>query len=97
VQKQVDSAPLFPKVMEAFQQFIVKHGLLDGESGERLVRFCWCSDGPFDIRDFVVKQCFISKVGEFITLRILAASLSPRVVRYQCPIGFKATLLMSGH
>ena len=22
-----------------------------------------CSDGPFDVRDFVVKQCFISKVG----------------------------------
>lgn len=22
-----------------------------------------CTDGPFDIRDFVVKQCFISKVA----------------------------------
>jgi len=33
------------------------------------MRFCWCTDGPFDVRDFVVKQCFISKVR---TLRRLA-------------------------
>jgi inhibitor of KinA sporulation pathway (predicted exonuclease) len=95
VQKQVDSAPPFPKVMEAFQQFMVQHGLLDGKSGERLVRFCWCSDGPFDVRDFVVKQCFISKVSEFIALRIPAASFYFRVVRYQYLAGFEATSLMS--
>jgi len=61
-QEQVDSAPLFSAVMVEFQHFMVKHGLIDGETGERLVRFCWCSDGPFDVRDFVVKQCFISKI-----------------------------------
>ncbi|KAF9466388.1 ribonuclease H-like domain-containing protein [Collybia nuda] len=61
-QSQVDSAPPFPEVIEMFQAFMIKHGLLDAETGERLVRFCWCSDGPFDVRDFVVKQCFISKV-----------------------------------
>lgn len=59
--------------MENFQKFMVKHGLLDEENGERLVRFCWCSDGPFDVRDFVVKQCFISKVSEYIGFRILVA------------------------
>ncbi|GLB35330.1 putative exonuclease [Lyophyllum shimeji] len=61
-QEQVDSAPLFPAVLASFQKFMIKHGLIDGETGERLVRFCWCSDGPFDVRDFVVKQCFISKI-----------------------------------
>lgn len=100
-QKQVDSAPLFPAVMEAFQNFMVKHGLLDGESGERLVRFCWCSDGPFDVRDFVVKQCFISKVSEYIGFRILVASISSHDVdlcsRYRCQAGFKAMFLISEH
>ncbi|KAG5728368.1 3'-5' exoribonuclease 1 [Termitomyces sp. T112] len=61
-QEQVDAAPPFPSVLASVQDFMVEHGLIDGDTGERLVRFCWCSDGPFDIRDFVVKQCFISKV-----------------------------------
>lgn len=43
--------------------FLVKNGLIDAKTSQRLVRFCWCSDGPFDIRDFIVKQCFISQVG----------------------------------
>lgn len=41
--------------------FLVSHKLIS-ESGERLVRFCWCTDGPWDICNFVLKQCFISKV-----------------------------------
>ncbi|KAF8061507.1 ribonuclease H-like domain-containing protein [Lyophyllum atratum] len=61
-QEQVDCAPLFPAVLASFQKFMIKHGLIDEGTGDRLIRFCWCSDGPFDIRDFVVKQCFISKV-----------------------------------
>ncbi|KAG6889726.1 hypothetical protein C0995_015024 [Termitomyces sp. Mi166 len=60
-QEQVDTAPPFPVVLASLRDFMAEHGLIDGETGERLVRFCWCSDGPFDIRDFVVKQCFISK------------------------------------
>ena len=59
----MDAAPLFSDVLQSFQKFLVKHGLIDELTGERLVRFCWCSDGPFDVRDFVVKQCFISKVS----------------------------------
>ena len=77
MQNQVDSAPPFPVVMEEFQTFMVKHGLLDKESGERLVRFCWCSDGPFDVRDFVVKQCFISKVSEYIDFGIPCSFFRP--------------------
>lgn len=46
-----------------FARFLANHGLIDPKSGRPIQRFCWCSDGPFDIRDFVVKQCFISKVS----------------------------------
>ncbi|EPQ58448.1 hypothetical protein GLOTRDRAFT_35639 [Gloeophyllum trabeum ATCC 11539] len=62
VSKQVDKAPTFPEVMVMFSKFLSDNGLLHPDTGERLVRFCWCTDGPFDIRDFVIKQCFISKV-----------------------------------
>ncbi|KAF8892610.1 ribonuclease H-like domain-containing protein [Infundibulicybe gibba] len=61
-QAQVDSAPSFPEVLNSFSQFLVDHQLIDAETGERRARFCWCSDGPFDVRDFVVKQCFISRI-----------------------------------
>ncbi|KAI0807231.1 ribonuclease H-like domain-containing protein [Fomes fomentarius] len=60
-QEQVDVAPTFPEVLQDFRKFMEKHKLID-ESGQRLMRFCFCSDGPYDIRDFVVKQCFISKI-----------------------------------
>lgn len=62
-QEQVDNAPQFPQVAENFSHFLAKNGLIHPDTGERLVRFCWCTDGPFDVRDFVVKQCFISKVS----------------------------------
>ncbi|KAI0637192.1 ribonuclease H-like domain-containing protein [Trametes polyzona] len=61
-QEQVDNAPSFPEVLDRFRSFLAKHRLIDSESGRRLSRFCFCSDGPYDIRDFVVKQCFISKI-----------------------------------
>lgn len=60
-QAQVNSAPTFQKVLKTFARFLASHGLIDPKSGRPIQRFCWCSDGPFDIRDFVVKQCFISK------------------------------------
>ncbi|KAG2364479.1 ribonuclease H-like domain-containing protein [Suillus spraguei] len=60
-QAQVNSAPTFQKVLRMFASFLASHGLIDPKSGRSIQRFCWCSDGPFDIRDFVVKQCFISK------------------------------------
>ena len=57
----MNNAPLFLEVLDRCRQFLVKHGLIDPVTGHCLVRYCWCSDGPFDIRDFLVKQCFISK------------------------------------
>ncbi|KAF5344056.1 hypothetical protein D9756_011522 [Leucocoprinus leucothites] len=72
-QDQVDAAPPFPEVLKSVRAFLVKNGLIDDATGKRLVRFCWCSDGPFDIRDFVVKQCFISKISmpEWLTGDVL--------------------------
>ncbi|KZV70484.1 hypothetical protein PENSPDRAFT_631673 [Peniophora sp. CONT] len=61
-QNQVDDAPTFPRVLSQFSTFLAHHGLIRPKTGERLLRYCWCTDGPFDIRDFVVKQCFISNI-----------------------------------
>ncbi|KAI0721557.1 ribonuclease H-like domain-containing protein [Cerioporus squamosus] len=60
-QEQVDAAPTFPEVLQEFRTFLEKNKLID-HCGQRLARFCFCTDGPHDIRDFVVKQCFISKI-----------------------------------
>ncbi|KAJ3575994.1 hypothetical protein NP233_g723 [Leucocoprinus birnbaumii] len=72
-QNQVDAAPPFAEVLKSVRAFLVKNGLIDDATGKRLVRYCWCSDGPFDIRDFVVKQCFISKISmpEWLTGDVL--------------------------
>ena len=94
VQEQVDAAPLFPEVLQSFQKFLVKHGLIDELTGERLVRFCWCSDGPFDVRDFVVKQCFISKVSYRLGALFLAVPFQPCLSRLKCRPGCKVTSWM---
>lgn len=62
-QAQVNGAPTFTTLLESFTAFLEKHGLIEPMTGRRLIRYCWCTDGPFDIRDFVVKQCFISRVA----------------------------------
>ncbi|KAK7023716.1 exonuclease eri1 [Favolaschia claudopus] len=71
-QDLVDSAPSFPDVLRSFRAFLVEHKLIE-KNGKRRIRFCWCSDGPYDIRDFIVKQCFISQVPfpDFMTGDIL--------------------------
>lgn len=61
-QPDVDHAPPFTTLIWIFRDFLVRNGLIDAETGNPLVRFCWCTDGPWDVRDFVVKQCFISKI-----------------------------------
>ena len=63
IQDLVDSAPHFPEVLAQLEAFLIKNGLIDRGTKKRLKNFCWCSDGPCDIRDFAVKQCFISKVS----------------------------------
>jgi 3'-5' exoribonuclease 1 len=82
-QAQVDDAPTFPRVLSQFSAFLAEHGLIRPKTGERLVRFCWCTDGPFDIRDFVVKQCFISNIrmpywlqGDVLDVRQLVSDWS---------------------
>jgi len=82
-QEQVDGAPLFPEVASQFSAFLVHHGLIHPVTDEHLVRFCWCTDGPFDIRDFVVKQCFISNIpmpswirGDVLDVRKVVSALS---------------------
>jgi len=76
-QDQVDAAPDFSAVLRSFRAFLVEHKLIE-KNGKRRLRFCWCSDGPFDIRDFVVKQCFISQIpfpdwmtGDVLNVRAL--------------------------
>ncbi|KAI0736879.1 ribonuclease H-like domain-containing protein [Fomitopsis betulina] len=61
-QDQVDCAPTFTELLDNIRRFLVANDLIDPITSRHLVRFCWCSDGPHDIRDFVVKQCFISKI-----------------------------------
>jgi 3'-5' exoribonuclease 1 len=75
-----------------FQNFIVKHGLIDQKTGERLLRFCWCSDGPFDVRDFVVKQCFISKVS-IVWDELVTYPLSQPVLQISMPAWFQGDIL----
>lgn len=70
-QHQTDNAPSFPDVMESMAEFLVTHRILDGLDRRPLVRFCWCSDGPWDICDFVIKQCFISKVNWTLAVIVL--------------------------
>lgn len=60
--------------MITFRDFLTRNGLIDPVSGNPLVRFCWCTDGPWDVRDFVVKQCFISKASNLITVVLVQAA-----------------------
>lgn len=75
-QSDVDSAPIFRNVLKDFQQFLRKHGLVN-KNGKKICRWIWCTDGPYDIRDFVAKQCFISAIphppylmGDIIDVRM---------------------------
>ncbi|KAJ7694148.1 ribonuclease H-like domain-containing protein [Mycena rosella] len=60
-QEDVDAAPGFPAVLRSLRAFLVEHKLIE-KNGKPRMRFCWCTDGPWDIRDFVVKQSFISQI-----------------------------------
>lgn len=88
MQEQVDSAPAFTQLVDNFREFLERHCLIDRGTGRKLVRFCWCTDGPFDIRDFVVKQCFISKIplpqwmnGDFLDVRRALADSPLAIVK----------------
>lgn len=67
-QAQVDRAPLWNRVVETFFHFLQSHDLVeDTSTGKshlhnfRLRRgVAWINHGPADLRDFVIKQCWIS-------------------------------------
>ncbi|EPQ31864.1 uncharacterized protein PFL1_00063 [Pseudozyma flocculosa PF-1] len=70
-QDQVDQAPTWTEVLVRFYDFLQKHGLLKLKSqvqpglsqllDQRLrPGVAWVTHGPHDLRDFVIKQCWIS-------------------------------------
>ena len=92
----MNAAPSFATLVHtSFREFLTRNGILDAYTGQPLVRFCWCSDGPWDIRDFVVKQCFMSKVcppmpktSRYTLFRPLTciSSLALRFAFFQIPL-----------
>ncbi|KAI8991457.1 ribonuclease H-like domain-containing protein [Mycotypha africana] len=55
-QSTVDESPTFVEVLDLFQEFMAKYGLFQTKSAT------FVTDGPFDIRDFITKQCKHSKL-----------------------------------
>ncbi|EGU12478.1 Double-strand siRNA ribonuclease [Rhodotorula toruloides ATCC 204091] len=76
-QRDVDSAPTFSQLCRNFHRdFILKHNLFTSEN-----KTVWVTDGPWDLRDFVAKTCYLSGTprppwlaGEMIDLRLLVSS-----------------------
>ncbi|KAG8758004.1 hypothetical protein FRC14_001014 [Serendipita sp. 396] len=68
-QEQVDQAPTFPEVLSLCRNFMVKNELID-QRGNALQNYAWCTDGPWDLRDFLQKQAFISKIERPSWLRL---------------------------
>jgi 3'-5' exoribonuclease 1 len=52
----IDASPSFPEVLIDFQQFLHRHQLFYDNS------CAFITDGPWDIRDFIRKQCNASKI-----------------------------------
>ncbi|KAJ9119612.1 hypothetical protein QFC22_003321 [Naganishia vaughanmartiniae] len=57
-QDTIDSAPTFPEVIKLLEQWLEGHDLLVG--GKLRDKACWCTDGPWDLRDFLPKQLHIT-------------------------------------
>ncbi|POY74444.1 hypothetical protein BMF94_2638 [Rhodotorula taiwanensis] len=76
-QDDLESAPTFPTLCSKFQRdFLQRHGLFTPEN-----RTIWVTDGPWDLRDFVSKTCYLSNTprpdwlaGEIIDLRLLTCT-----------------------
>ncbi|BGP37752.1 hypothetical protein JCM10449v2_001674 [Rhodotorula kratochvilovae] len=76
-QDDVNTAPAFPELCKRFyRDFILPHRLFTAEN-----RTIWVTDGPWDLRDFVAKTCYLSKMarppwlaGEIIDLRNLTSA-----------------------
>ncbi|GAA5843800.1 hypothetical protein JCM9279_000150 [Rhodotorula babjevae] len=76
-QADVDQAPTFAELCKRFyNDFILPRRLFTPEN-----RTVWVTDGPWDLRDFVAKTCYLSRTprppwlaGDIIDLRNLAAA-----------------------
>ncbi|KAI8061473.1 ribonuclease H-like domain-containing protein [Gilbertella persicaria] len=55
-QSTIDKSPTFVEVLNEFQKFLAKYDLFQTASAT------FVTDGPFDIRDFITKQCKHSKI-----------------------------------
>ncbi|KAG2201753.1 hypothetical protein INT47_002013 [Mucor saturninus] len=55
-QSTVDQSPTFVEVLNDFQEFLSKYDLFQTSTA------AFVTDGPFDIRDFITKQCKHSKI-----------------------------------
>lgn len=55
-QSTVDKSPTFTEMLVDFQEFLAKYDLFQSASAS------FVTDGPFDIRDFITKQCKHSKL-----------------------------------
>ncbi|PPQ68968.1 hypothetical protein CVT24_000357 [Panaeolus cyanescens] len=95
-QEQVDAAPTFSEVLVHLEAFLVDNGLIEEGTGKRLKKFCWCSDGPFDIRDFVVKQCFISQVEMPLWVQGDVLDVRSTVLQWMCAQADPPTTPLSG-
>ncbi|GAA6022801.1 hypothetical protein JCM11491_006411 [Sporobolomyces phaffii] len=87
-QEQVDEAPRFQKLLRRFEKdFIAKHALFTKEN-----ETVWVTDGPWDLRDFVAKTCYLSKVprpdwlaGEIVDLKLSASHFFTNLKKKQQP------------
>ncbi|GAA5863805.1 hypothetical protein JCM1840_005772 [Sporobolomyces johnsonii] len=76
-QADVDAAPTFPTLLRRFyNDFVLRHHLFTPEN-----KTVWATDGPWDLRDFIAKACYLSKTprppwlaGEIIDVRILTSA-----------------------
>ncbi|KAK3845624.1 MAG: ribonuclease H-like domain-containing protein [Linnemannia gamsii] len=73
-QETVDSAPTFVEVLERFEEWLTSHRIIASDwtrndttaiaaqpNGKKKT-YCFVTDGPFDIRDFISKQCLHSNI-----------------------------------
>lgn len=71
-QEQVDAAPLWNQVLNDLCNFLLSYDLLETRSAKvndpyayRLKRdVVWLTHGPADLRDFVLKTCWIARSGD---------------------------------
>jgi len=56
-QTTIDASPSFPEMLNNFQEFLHRHQLFYENT------CAFITDGPWDIRDFIKKQCTISRIN----------------------------------